>query len=77
MITANEARKKAESVKNNCVTREMEIIESEIEEAVRKGDYSIALSGTINPYTAEHLRELGYKVYTGSQYNESYFKIKW
>lgn len=77
MITASEARAKTEAVRNDGVSREMERIEREIEQAICKGDNNIALDGTIKRETAEHLRSLGYEVHIGSQYNESYFTIKW
>ena len=47
------------------------------EEAIRNGDNNIALDGTISHPTANYMRQLGYEVHTGSQYNESYFTIKW
>lgn len=77
MISANEAREKTEAVRNNSVERELERIEHEIEEAIRKGDNNIALDGTISHQTANYMRQLGYEVHTSSQYNESYFTIKW
>lgn len=77
MISANEAREKTEAVRNNGVERELERIEHEIEEAIRNGDNNIALDGTISHQTANYMRQLGYEVHTGSQYNESYFTIKW
>ena len=77
MISANEAREKTEAVRNNGVERELERIEHEIEEAIRNGDNNIALDGTISHTTANYMRKLGYEVHTGSQYNESYFTIKW
>lgn len=77
MITASEARAKTEAVRNGSVSREMETIEREIEQAICKGDNNIALDGTIKRETADHLRSLGYEVHVGSQYNESYFTIKW
>ena len=77
MISAAEARGKTEAVRNNGVEREMEKIEHEIEEAIRNGDNNIALDGTISHPTANYMRQLGYEVQTGSQYNESYFTIKW
>lgn len=77
MISANEARKKTESVRNNGVERELERIEHEIEKAINKGDNNIALDGTISHPTANYMRQLGYEVHAGNQYNESYFTIKW
>lgn len=77
MTTASEARKKTEAVRNNGVKRDVERIEREIQEAISKGDNNIALDGVISRPTAEYLRSLGYEVNTGSQYNESYFTIKW
>lgn len=77
MISAAEARAKTEAVRNDGVSREMERIEREIEQAICKGDNNIALDGTVKRETVEHLRSLGYEVHVGSQYNESYFTIKW
>lgn len=77
MISANEAREKTEAVRNNGVERELEKIEHEIEEAIRNGDNNIGLDGTISHPAANYMRQLGYEVHTGSQYNESYFTIKW
>lgn len=77
MISANEAREKTEAVRNSGVEHELERIEHEIEEAISKGDNNIALDGTISHPTANYMRQLGYEVHTGGQYNESYFTIKW
>lgn len=77
MITASEAKAKTEAARNDDISREMERIEREIEQAICKGDNNIALDGAIKRETAEHLRSLGYEVHVGSQYNESYFTIKW
>ncbi len=77
MISANEAREKTEAVRNNSVKRELERIEHEIKEAISKGNNNIALDGTISNPTENYLQQLGYEVYTDSQYNESYFTIKW
>ena len=77
MISANEARKKTEEIRNNGVYQELKRIEREIEEAIGKGGNNIALDGTISHPTANYLRQLGYEVHTGSQYNESYITIKW
>ncbi len=77
MITANEAREKTELARQSDTKREMERIEHEIEQAISKGDNNIALDGAISHTTAKCLRNLGYEVHTGSQYNESYFTIKW
>lgn len=77
MISANEAREKTEAVRNNGIERELERIEHEIEKAIRNGGNSIALDGTISDPTANYMRKLGYEVHTSSQYNESYFAIKW
>ena len=77
MISANEAREKTEEVRNSGFERELKRIEHEIEEAIRKGDNNIALDGTISRQTANYMQQLGYEVHSGSQYNESYFTIKW
>ena len=80
MISANRARKKTEAVRNarnNNGKYEMKNIEREIEDAINRGENKISFVGTISQQTTERLRKLGYEVHTGSQYNESYFTIKW
>ncbi len=77
MISAKEAREKTEAVKNNGIESELKRIENSIEKAVSKGDNNIVLDDTISHPTANYLRQLGYDVYIGIQYNEPYFTIKW
>ena len=53
-------------------------IGAKIAYAVKNGDKSVTLDGTLNKNVSEKLEKiLGYKVETGTQYNESYYTISW
>lgn len=57
MITASEARAKMEAVRrNDGVSHEIERVELEIDQAIRKGNDNIVLDGTIKRETTEYLR---------------------
>lgn len=77
MRTAFDAKEKTTEVLENCATQELKEIESKIESAVRSGKYSISDGGSLSAQTYNRLKKLGYKVETGSQYNESYYIISW
>ena len=77
MISASEARKKTENNINNCATKELSEIMQEIDEAIEDGKFSISNDGYLQSKTKQRLEELGYKVKTGSQYNESYYSVNW
>ena len=77
MITADEARKRTKIVIDNFSTTEMQGIESEINKAINEGYFSISRDGCLARQTIKRLEELGYKVATGTQYNESYYTISW
>ena len=45
---------------------------------MKNADKSVTLDGTLNKNVSEKLEKiLGYKVDTGTQYNESYYSISW
>lgn len=75
MINAQEARKESESVSNN---ENLKTIESRIITATEKGVFFISFSDIIlNIKERKHLKENGYVLEFGQQYNESYTMIKW
>lgn len=77
MINASEARRKTENNINNCVTKELSEIMEQIDEAIEDGKFSISNDGCLKSETKQRLEELGYKVETGCQYNESYYSVRW
>lgn len=76
-LTAAEAHNKTQENINNCVTTELRKLSEEINNAIAEGKYSISNDGYLKHETLQRLKELGYKVQTGSQYNESYYSISW
>lgn len=40
-------------------------------------NFLISEDGSLKPETRKKLEELGYKVETGTQYNEPYYSISW
>lgn len=77
MITASEARRKSRIKLNNAVASEITMIRQEIDKAIDKGEFSFSGSGNLRTETVNTLRDLGYSVKIGSQYNESYYTISW
>ena len=77
LLSADEARSKTLENIYNCVTTELHKLSEQINNAVAEGKYSISNDGYLQHGTRLRLEELGYKVQTGSQYNESYYSISW
>ena len=77
MISAEMAYKLAEAFKNNVIDQEWEDLEKIIQTDAEKGYYNYSYSGHIQPENKKKLEKLGYKVKTGTQYNESYVNISW
>lgn len=77
MFSAREARERAEKATQNGIQKEIDKIEPEIEKAILQGKNHVTLGGSLSKPTGDHLRSLGYEVEHGSQYNESYFTVKW
>ena len=77
MLSANEAKRKTQSNINNCVTSELEKLDMQISEAISNGKFSICNDGVLSLVVQKKLATLGYKIKTGSQYNESYYSISW
>lgn len=77
MINAGMAYKLAEAFKNNVIDQEWEDLEKIIQANAKNGYYYHNYTGHIQPENRKKLEKLGYKVETGSQYNESYVNISW
>ena len=77
MITANEAREKATYKMHHLASIEMKQIEEMIENAIEDCKYSISQDGTLSQFCRNQLESMGYKVETGTQYNEPWYCIRW
>lgn len=77
MMSATEARVKTTEILTQGQTAELQEIENEINIAVKKGEYQINKSGKLSVAATRALYEKGYKIYSGVQYNEPYYFIKW
>ena len=67
----------ANHVIDNCTTQQLAELSKLIRYAIADGKFSISKDGCLKPEIRKKLEELGYKVETGSQYNESYYSISW
>ena len=74
---ASEANKMANHVIDSGITQQLAELSKLIRDAIADGKFSISEDGCLKPETRKKLEELGYKVETGSQYNESYYSISW
>lgn len=75
--TAQQAREMVDSITNNKANEEWEHITKLILTAINSNEKCVNGDGTLMTRTIEKLRELGYKVENGNQYNESYYSISW
>lgn len=76
MISASTAYDRTiRNIQNN-TTKEMESISKEISNAIQKGKFRITLNKLSNE-SRKQIESLGYKVDSGSQYNEMYYIISW
>ena len=76
MISASTAYDRTiKNIQNN-ITEEMENISKEISNAIQKGKFRITLNKLSNE-SRKQIESLGYKIDSGSQYNESYYVISW
>lgn len=76
MISAKDARQKAEENKKKLLAIEMANIETRIKFAIENGSTGISYK-EISKGSEEELIRSGYKVQRGSQYNEPYVTISW
>lgn len=77
LMNAKEAREETNKILNECLTQEFFMIERRINNAIRNGEYSINQNGKLSAYAQSKLKQLGYEVKIGTQYNESYYTINW
>lgn len=77
MISAKEAREQTELSRASEYEVELLNIENNIKNAMNKGLPAIHNDGCLSKPIKDELEKLGYKVYQGSQYNESYYSISW
>ena len=75
--SASEANKMTNHVIDSCTTQKLAELSKLIIDAIADGKFSISEDGCLKPETRKKLEELGYKVETGNQYNESYYSISW
>ena len=73
----SEANKMTNNAIDSCTTQQLAELSKLIRNAIADGKFSISEDGCLNPEIRKKLEELGYKVETGSQYNESYYSISW
>ena len=77
MISAKEAREQTELSIASEDEAELLKIEKQINDAINRGAHSINNNGYLSKTIKDELEKLGYKVYQGRQYNESYYSISW
>ena len=75
--SASEANKMTNHVIDSCTTQQLAELSKLIRDAIADGKFSISEDGCLKPEIRKKLEELGYKVETGNQYNESYYSISW
>ena len=75
--SASEANKMTNNAIDSCTTQQLAELSKLIRTAIADGKFSISEDGSLKPETRKKLEELGYKVETGTQYNEPYYSISW
>lgn len=75
--SALEANKMTNNAIDSCTTQQLAELSKLISDAIADGKFSISEDGCLKPEIRKKLEELGYKVETGSQYNEPYYSISW
>ena len=75
--SASEANKMTNNAIDSCTTQQLTELSKLIRDAIADGKFSICEDGYLEPETRKTLEGLGYKVETGTQYNESYYSISW
>ena len=77
IIPASAAREKSDKWNRLKRIAEIERIATGISREAEKGNYEFIFDGYVSKDVEELLKELGYKVNTGTQRNESYAVINW
>ena len=74
---ASEANKMTNNAIDSCTTQQLAELSKLIRDAIADGKFSISEDGCLKSETRKKLEELGYKVETGTHYNELYYSISW
>lgn len=74
---AHEANNMTKHVIDGRTTQQLAELSKLIKDAIADGKFSISEDGCLKPEIRKKLEELGYKIETGNQYNESYYSISW
>ena len=77
MISAKQARKQSEQYSKSELDKEIEMIEQKILYATTQGKNYIYIEPAISTSAKQILKQLGYKVEYGQQYNDTFTKIEW
>lgn len=75
--SALEANKMTNNAIDSSTTQQLVELSKLIRYAIADGKFSISEDGSLKSETRKKLEELGYKVKTGTQYNEPYYSISW
>lgn len=75
--SASEANEMTNNAIDSCTTHQLAELSKLIRDAIADGKFSISEDGCLKPETRKKLEELGYKVKTGTQYNEPYYSVSW
>nr|DAK93455.1 MAG TPA: hypothetical protein [Caudoviricetes sp.] len=75
--SASEANKMTNNAIDNRTIQQLAELSKLIRDAIADGKFSISEDGCLKPETRTKLEGLGYKVETGTQYNEPYYSISW
>lgn len=77
MISAEQAAQESEKALNKILENELSKIEEGIRKEIQRGSRCYSYDGCITPAVKAKLKNEGYKVTTGSQYNNEYVIIDW
>ena len=77
MLTAQTAKETTCMVLHDFQTPELKSIEDGIKSKINLGKFDYSYDGHISKEAKNELERLGYKVTTGSQYNQGWVLIEW
>lgn len=77
MITAEGARAVSDHYFKEAIDKEIDMLNKEIVDACKLGRESVCINDSISVGAKELLKKNGFKVTSGTQYNESYTNISW
>jgi len=77
MLSAKEAAAKSNEIIKQHKTQELSMVDKMISRAISEGERRCDIDGSLSSITKKELKNLGYKVECGTQYNESWVIIRW